>query len=360
MNAAAKAAGLVAGFHGTPRETRLAPNEFKTTGGSTLGAGAYFSEGKTQADRYDFRGDAQMYFLDVELPGFDEFNKGLTTEEIAAGKTTPLEGTGKNGGWIVQNGEVEFVVRDPSQIKSADPFTGVSLDKRFDSTNNNIQNSQPINLGDKFSFRLANSLRNSSDAFLGLKIANDGTLPTQSLIAKVRKSGINEFEVEKLTNLVNSLEINGRVNIDELSEAVDNEPTVIINTLDFGGTSNSKPYQIEIQNLTVKKNEIFHKIDTEFSGWTYQYLSVFTSPDGKSMPLSQAIEAEPRGRSMPQKMQDYVNQAIEIQKQISSIQLDNEGVIDMSESGSATGRYGVDPYSNEQLKELKKSLQDTD
>jgi len=64
-----------------------------------------------------------MYFLDVELPGFDEFNKGLTTEEIAAGKTTPLEGTGKNGGWIVQNGEVEFVVRDSSQIKSADPVT---------------------------------------------------------------------------------------------------------------------------------------------------------------------------------------------------------------------------------------------
>ncbi|MBK8772384.1 MAG: hypothetical protein IPM06_18455 [Rhizobiales bacterium] len=123
VDAAAKAAGLVAGFHGTPRETRLAPNEFKTTGGSTLGAGAYFAEDKTQADRYDFRGDAQMYFLDVELPGFDEFNKGLTTEEIAAGKTTPLEGTGKNGGWIVQNGEVEFVVRDPSQIKSADPVT---------------------------------------------------------------------------------------------------------------------------------------------------------------------------------------------------------------------------------------------
>ena len=144
VDAAAKAAGLVAGFHGTPRETRLAPNEFKTTGGSTLGAGAYFSEDKTQADRYDFRGDAQMYFLDVELPGFDEFNKGLTTEEIVAGKTTPLEGTGKNGGWIVQNGEVEFVVRDPSQIKSADPVTRdesgnvIPLSQRFNSDSNSI------------------------------------------------------------------------------------------------------------------------------------------------------------------------------------------------------------------------------
>jgi len=226
--------------------------------------------------------------------------------------------------------------------------------QRFDSTNNNIQNSQPINLGDKFSFRLANVIRNAEDTLLGLKIANDGTLPTQSLIAKISKSGINEFEVEELTNLVNSLGINGRVNISELSESIDNEPTLVVNTLDFGGTSNSKPYQIEIQNLTVKKNEIFHKIDTEFSGWTYdQYLSVFTSPDGKSMPLSQAIEAEPRGRSMPQKMQDYVNQAIEIQKQISSIQLDNEGVIDMSKSGSATGRFGVDPYSIEVLKGLE-------
>ena len=155
VDAAAKAAGLVAGFHGTPRETRLAPNEFKTTGGSTLGAGAYFSEDKTQADRYDFRGDAQMYFLDVELPGFDEFNKGLTTEEIAAGKTTPLEGTGKNGGWIVQNGEVEFVVRDPSQIKSADPVTRddqgnvIPLSQRFNPADNRMKARSDQKKGDQ-------------------------------------------------------------------------------------------------------------------------------------------------------------------------------------------------------------------
>ena len=123
VDEAAKAAGLVVGFHGTPREARLLPKEFKTTGGATLGPGAYFSYYKTQGDRYDFRGNAQKYFLDVDLPGFADFNKGLTLEEISSGKTTPTHGTGKNGAWIVQNGEVEFVVRDPSQIKSADPIT---------------------------------------------------------------------------------------------------------------------------------------------------------------------------------------------------------------------------------------------
>ena len=512
VDAAAKAAGLVAGFHGTPRETRLAPNEFRTTGGSTLGAGAYFAEDKTQADRYDFRGDAQMYFLDVELPGFDEFNKGLTTEEIAAGKTTPLEGTGKNGGWIVQNGEVEFVVRDPSQIKSADPvtyddqgnviplsqrfdstnnniqnsqpitneivarhteleekfnnktitpeetaeaqdlvdaaarragygpqklfhgtttqtpfnifdtefdgahfgtfeqsqnlilakretekrwlknygkmlsdryggesktfavyldiknpkhtddvgsasrwsteialakkegfdgivydnteegegdsfiafnpsqiksadpFTGVSLDKRFDSANNNIQNTQPINFGDKFSFRLANEARNATDTFLGLKLANDGTLPSVNVKAKISKSGVNEFEVESISNLVDSLTSEGRVNISKLSDAIDNEPTVVINTLDSSSIYNNG-------------DVLQHQLDTRFPGWNN-----FTEEErlNKGDEFNNLYSAWSRINEMSE-------------EEIDALDEKNRN------SEAATGRFGVDPYSQEQL-----------
>ena len=182
----------------------------------------------------------------------------------------------------------------------------IPLSQRFDSTNNNIQNSQPINLGDKFSFRLANSLRNSSDAFLGLKIANDGTLPTQSLIAKVRKSGITEFEVDSITNLINSLEDNGRVNISELSESIDNEPTLVINTLDYSGGSVSRRAELE------------HNFDTINPLWRFivelgNNEEINSLPDSILNNLSEWMEVEETGRA------------------------------------SATGRFGVDPYSNEVL-----------
>ncbi len=209
-------------------------------------------------------------------------------------------------------GDVEYRVTDPNQIKSADPVTRdadgnvIPLSQRFDSTNNNIQNSQPINLGDKFSFRLANVIRNAEDTLLGLKIANDGTLPTQSLIAKVRKSGITEFEVDSITNLINSLEDNGRVNISELSESIDNEPTVVINTLDYSGGSVSRRAELE------------HNFDTINPSWR-EIVDRGNDEEMNSLPdsilnnLSEWMEVEETGRE------------------------------------SATGRFGVDPYSNEVL-----------
>lgn len=179
--------------------------------------------------------------------------------------------------------------------------------KPVGSTNNNIQNSQPINLGDKFSFRLANVIRNAEDTLLGLKIANDGTLPTQSLIAKVRKSGITEFEVDSITNLINSLEDNGRVNISELSESIDNEPTLVINTLDYSGGSVSRRAELEHNFDTINPlwRDIVERGNNE---------EINSLPDSILNNLSEWMEVEETGRA------------------------------------SATGSYGVDPYSNEQLK----------
>ena len=196
--------------------------------------------------------------------------------------------------------------------------------KPVGSTNNNIQNSQPINLGDKFSFRLANELRNADDTFLGLKIANDRTLPIQNIIAKVSKSGVNEFEVEKLTNLINSLDSNGRVNIDELSNLVDNEPTVAINTLNA--------FEDKSANIEAAQEyaSLYHEAETK--GYSAQ--EIYARTDGfDSLEESEKINISKEDQELFEKLR--------IAKKNQSVK-NNEDI-------PATGRFVVDPYSNEVL-----------
>jgi len=301
VDAAAKAAGYNVGpvFHGTKGkkkgvfpfdvfEMRVGKN---TKGEDNPIPAAYFSENKGVSEGAAFMQSNMGRDGKPVVGRF--FLKGVKRREDV-------------------QGDVEYRVTNPNQIKSADPVTRdesgnvIPLSQRFDSTNNNIQNSQPINLGDKFSFRLANSLRNSSDAFLGLKIANDGTLPTQSLIAKVRKSGITEFEVDSITNLINSLEDNGRVNISELSASIDNEPTLVINTLDYSGGSVSRRAELE------------HNFDTINPSWR----DIVDRGNDKEI------------NSLPASILDNIAEWMDIEE---------------TGKESATGRFDKDPYSNEVL-----------
>lgn len=121
VDEAAKTLGLTEVFHGTRADTPILPEDFRTQGGAKLGAGAYFTPDKFTADGYDARNNASRYFIDADLPGYAEYDAGLTTEQIAQGVTVPLEGYGRNAAWAVNSGGVEIVVRDNRYIYSAEP-----------------------------------------------------------------------------------------------------------------------------------------------------------------------------------------------------------------------------------------------
>jgi hypothetical protein len=174
--------------------------------------------------------------------------------------------------------------------------------------------------GDRFTFRLAPEFKNT-DTVLGLKIANDGTLPIENLNAKIRKSGVNEFEIEKLTELVNEISEDGRVNIKDLSDVVDVEPTLVINTLDA-----SDNLDVADGALHILESRGFSNIEkTEDGGY-----SVFAG-----------------GSTLYSKDGDFDiidEEAIKLIKIVG-----DANSKDRSVGVAATGRFGVDPYSQEEL-----------
>jgi hypothetical protein len=286
-----------------------------------------FIRGKTIIEPSQAKGMRLAY--DVTLPSIAKklTRDNGTAMDFGVHKNTQLSTTANQGSPVFKNADgtpktnATALVYTLNNVQRTANLTQ-PLDKRFDSTNNNIQNSQPINLGDKFSFRLANVIRNAEDTLLGLKIANDGTLPTQNLIAKVSKSGITEFEVDSITNLINSLEDNGRVNISELSASIDNEPTLVINTLDFADRGrDSNAYDV-----------LYHQAET--LGYSEDAIDEFT----KAVTNSAVSYTNDVFDSLPERDKQLFRDIAEADKNRLS-----------DENKSATGRFSVDPYDQETL-----------
>lgn len=146
VDEAALASGLVELFHGSSANEDVKIFEDRTTSSGALAMGIYMSPDIETAQNY---GKTGRYWVDINLPGFAEYNKGLTLEQISRGETTPVEGKSENGAWKIENGMVEVVVRKAAQIKSADPVT-------YDSQGNVIPLSQRFNASsDSISYSLA-------------------------------------------------------------------------------------------------------------------------------------------------------------------------------------------------------------
>lgn len=134
VDEAAQAAGLIELFHGSSANEDVKVFEDRSSSSGALAMGVYMSPDIETAQGY---GKTGRYWVDIELPGFAEYNAGLTLDQIARGETTPVEGRSANGAWKIENGVVEVVVRRAAQIKSADPVVRddqgriVSLSQRF-------------------------------------------------------------------------------------------------------------------------------------------------------------------------------------------------------------------------------------
>ncbi len=173
----------------------------------------------------------------------------------------------------------------------------------------------------QFDFRLADQLKDPENV-MGLVVAKDGTLPSQNLAAKIKKSGATEFEVDTLTQLVNDLSKNGRVNMSELAEVIDTVPTVVINKLDFSGGALSRTVGV-----------VQHELET-----------IGFAPDAPMFTGETAVFKTFGGvklEELPENAKKLANEYIELY---------STGSFLAAKNSSATGKYGVDPYSNEQLK----------
>jgi len=116
----ARAAGFMELFHGSSLNEDVKIFEDRETSSGAEALGIYMSPEREVAERY---GKTGRYWVDIKLPGYAEYEKGLTLEEITQQKTIPTSGKSKNGAWIVQPWGIEIVVRYASQIKSSAPFT---------------------------------------------------------------------------------------------------------------------------------------------------------------------------------------------------------------------------------------------
>ena len=175
---------------------------------------------------------------------------------------------------------------------------------------------------DLFKFRLANEFTNA-DTVLGLKIANDGTLPLVNLIAKIRKSGAIEFEKDTLTQLAKDLAKNNRVNVKEFSNIVNTTPTVIVNKLraSFG----------EIDRAA----ELLHAIEN--GGYI-----INSNEDIVEISTNKIISRD-----------EMDERFIVLYDEYQQILKNNNGDLSGNIGEAATGRYGVDPYTQEELDGLE-------
>ena len=136
VDEAAKAAGLTELYHGSSANEDVKVFEDRNTSSGSDAMGIYMSPDRETAERY---GKTGRYWVDVNLPGYAEFEAGLTLEEIAQGKTVPTSGKSENGAWVNQaHAGLEVVVRRAAQIHSADPVT-------YDDAGNIIPLSQRFN-----------------------------------------------------------------------------------------------------------------------------------------------------------------------------------------------------------------------
>jgi hypothetical protein len=237
----------------------------------------------------------------------------------------------------VVNGEsirVDGGKKPSAQQRAVLEFAGINGEKDVYIDDKQIYKKPDVRFSratNQFDFRLADQLKNPDKINGRLEVAKDGTLPTQSLNAFIKKSGATEFEVDTLTRLVNDLSKDGRVNMSELSNIIDTVPTVVINKLDY-----LKQVQIEAVNL----RKIEHEVET------LGYQIVQNNETGK-------IEAYKTGTNFVRDLLEDGLLPDDVKSKVIEYRNYYEQVKDKLKKGKsipATGQYGVDPYSSEELK----------
>lgn len=95
------------------------------------------------------------------------------------------------------------------------------------------EESRPISIF-RSSAAIKDMVGSRGGVFKGLTIAADGTVPSQNLIAKVTK-GFSKAEAELVIPVLQSLESNGRINVQQATEVLDSISNAAISTVTLDG-----------------------------------------------------------------------------------------------------------------------------
>jgi hypothetical protein len=112
----------------------------------------------------------------------------------------------------------------------------------------------------------------------------------------------------------------GEVNATLLLKGIRERPMVETKKL---GTSIAKgAIAKRVQELDAKRGQLQHDLETKAPGWEVDRRTGHViSPDNKSMPLRQAMEAEPSGRNFPSDLVDLVTQIKQVDMEIGNAKL---------------------------------------
>jgi hypothetical protein len=165
-------------YHGTDADFSVFDPAMlgEATGSGDVGDGFYFGNTEDFARQFGRRivrvrlkatrwADESVLKLSEVQDAIDDGMGFTSVQQVLAG--LGYDGIIHNRG----NGEIEYVVFDPTQIKSAEPFTGVPLDQRFDPESDNIDFSTMR--GDPVLSRLAAHLRSPDKRLAMFQAAKD-------------------------------------------------------------------------------------------------------------------------------------------------------------------------------------------